>query len=244
MRYLKKRLAVGIFLCMGLTGAPGISPSSGYPPERQVWAIHDPEHGVYRYGSGEKMEIALTFDDGPHATRTPEILDLLAAEDVPATFFVIGVNAEAHPELVKREAAEGHEIGLHTYTHPRLCKCKKESLDAELADCEALFTPLLGGKTPKLFRPPGGECGSTVKEVAAAHGYAVILWSVDTRDWAHTSTEKIEREVLKNVRPGSIILMHDYITGDAHTLEALRVLIPALRERGYRFVTVSELLGI
>ena len=199
---------------------------------------------IYRCGKVEEKKIALTFDDGPHPTLTPEILAILEENDVKASFFVIGVNAEKHPELVAREAAAGHEVGLHTYTHLRLPEKNAAVIGDELRQEQTLLAPLVGGISPSLFRPPEGVCTEAVKEAATENGCTVVLWSVDTRDWTHRPAADIAAAVLREVRPGSIILMHDYISGGSPTPEALQILLPALRREGYTFCTVSELLNL
>ena len=195
----------------------------------------------YKHCNGE-MNIALTFDDGPHPIKTPKILDILKKYNVIATFFTIGQNIEYYPESAKRIQAEGHEIGNHTQTHPHLQKAENGIIRDELELCERSIRNVLGYKTI-VFRPPEGVIDEDVKKIASDMGYSVILWSVDTRDWALTPTDKIVSSVLESVRPGDIILMHDYTGKNCHTIEALDILIPKLLEQGYNFLTVSELIS-
>ncbi len=188
-------------------------------------------------------QIAITFDDGPHPTHTAEILDLCAEYGVHATFFVIGENVRLHPELLEREIAEGHEVGNHTFSHPNLSKMS----------CDAICTELLAAENaiyeavechPHLFRPPGGATSSAVRAAAKRMDYQMVFWTVDTRDWSDGSTVKsIVETVRQNVRDGSVILFHDYVSGRDHTLDALRILLPELKAAGYCFVTVSQLYG-
>ena len=197
---------------------------------------------VIRSGSGESPKIALTFDDGPHPRQTDRILDLLAEYNIHATFFVIGQNAVYYPEPLKRAVSLGHEIGNHTFRHEGISKMSAPMLEKELADTEKVILDLTGVKV-SLFRPPEGACSEAVL-VAARHAeYPVILWTVDTRDWDLASTDKIVSTVESKVRGGSIVLFHDYTARTAHTLDALKILIPKLLDEGYEFVTVSELLG-
>ena len=188
------------------------------------------------------MNIALTFDDGPHPKKTPKILDLLSEFGIHATFFMIGQNIEYYPRVAKRIISEGHEIGNHTYSHPRLTKAQKGCLTEEMISCERSMQEILGCGS-SIFRPPEGIVDADVRRVASDMGYNVILWSVDTRDWAGTSTEDIVSNVIANVHPGDIILMHDYTGNKCHTIDALRLLLPKLSEKGYNFVTVSELIS-
>ena len=184
--------------------------------------------------------IALTFDDGPHEAYTAEILAILNEYGIKATFFVVGQNAKEYPKLVKQAAEAGHEIGNHTQTHP-LKNLSGEQMEREMSECESTICEWIDCR-PRLFRPPGGIISQTVTALAEDHCYRVILWSVDTRDWAHTPVERITKTVLDEVGAGDIILMHDGIKSNSPTPQALRILIPILLERDYRFVTVSELL--
>ena len=196
---------------------------------------------VRRAETSEK-KVALTFDDGPHPVHTPEILDLLDRYGVKATFFVVGKNVEQYPDIAEEILEAGHEIGNHTYSHATLsCRTKKEIAE-EIRRTEEVLDELFSYR-PKLLRPPGGGISACVSEEADALGYTVVLWSVDPRDWAHKKTDEIVKNVKENVGPGDILLFHDYIAGETHTLEALEKLVPELLDEGYSFVTVSELIG-
>ncbi len=187
--------------------------------------------------------IALTFDDGPHAERTPEILDILAGYGIHATFFVVGDNVKAHPDIIQREIDEGHEIGNHTCTHSFLKSANRTDVLRELCSFDDIMFELFEYK-PKLFRPPGGLYNKELCEASKEAGYTVVLWSVDTRDWAHTPTSKVCKEIEDKASSGDIVLMHDYINGSSPTPAALRVIIPKLLDDGYKFVTVSELMEV
>lgn len=200
-----------------------------------------PRQSIVYQGQDEERTIALTFDDGPHPQYTAEILDILAEYRVSATFFVIGENVEQYPALLERAVSEGHEIGNHTQTHP-LRNLPREQMEEEISACERTVGEWID-RRPHLFRPPGGIISQTVMTLAEDHSYRVILWSIDTRDWAHTPVEKIVQTVTDEVGAGDIILMHDGIDAPSPTPAALRILIPSLLSQGYRFVTVSELLG-
>lgn len=197
---------------------------------------------VYRYASEtESPRVALTFDDGPHPRYTPIILDILAEQGIKATFFVVGENAEYHPELIKRIAAEGHELGNHTFDHCRVAKMGDYELKRDILRCsDTVFS--ICGQRPRLFRPPEGVCNRAVKTVCTDADMTIVMWSVDTRDWAHTPVEEIYRNVRSNTKNGSIILMHDFIGKNSPTPAALRQMLPMLQELGYEFVTVSQLL--
>ncbi len=188
----------------------------------------------------EKKLVALTFDDGPHPKYTEQILSTLEEYGIKATFFVVGSNAERFPELVKKEIELGHEIGNHTYSHPNMKSITYDELQSELSKNEELLFSLTGTRTT-LFRPPCGEISESVSSIAEDGGYRLVLWNIDTRDWEHTSKSSIVTKITKNIKPGSIILMHDFIGGESHTPEALGEIIETLLADGYEFVTVSQL---
>ncbi len=187
-------------------------------------------------------KIALTFDDGPHPRYTEKILSILRKYDVKATFFVIGVNAENYPEPLKRVYEEGHELGNHSYSHTSEKTISEENAREEINKCENIIYDNLG-ITPKLFRPPQGLFSCEVEKVAAENNYSIILWSIDTKDWAHNPSKSIAKTIEENLKGGDIILMHDYISGENTTCDALEIIIPHLLEKGYEFVTVSELIA-
>jgi len=200
------------------------------------------ERHAVRHVDTEEKVVALTFDDGPHPTETAKIVELLEKYGAQATFFVVGENAENYPEALKMVAAGGHEIANHTYSHASLDSCSAERIKSEIARAEdAIFS--VSGARPTLFRPPEGKVTRSVADVSGEMGYDVILWNIDTRDWAHRGTAEIVDNIKKNVSPGSIILFHDYISGERHTRDVLGVILPYLASLGYRFVTVSEMMG-
>ena len=197
---------------------------------------------IYRKNENEYMKIALTFDDGPHPRYTEQILDILDEYGIKATFFVIGINAKYYPETLESIVERGHEIGNHTYTHPHVSTINSEAMLLEIERCEDMIHSLSDYQT-KLFRPPEGMVDGDVISVLRQLDYKVILWDIDTRDWAHTSPAEICDAVVSKISSGDIILMHDYIGHNSPTPEALRLFIPKLLEKGYRFVVVSELIG-
>lgn len=202
---------------------------------------YTPIENVYHRVSTEEKVIALTFDDGPHPLYTEKILNLLEKYDAKATFFVIGENLELYKDTVKRAVAAGHEIGNHTYTHPHLSALSEEELFREIEQNERLIEAMTE-KPTSLFRPPEGYCGRAVRSLIKERGYRAILWDVDTRDWAGVPAQEIIKTVQETVYPGSILLFHDYGGKQSATLTALSSLLPWLQAKGYRFVTVSELL--
>ncbi|MFC5590672.1 polysaccharide deacetylase family protein [Sporosarcina soli] len=190
----------------------------------------------------EDKVIALTFDDGPHSTYTPQILDLLSLYDAKATFFVVGERAEKHPEIILREIEDGHEIANHTYTHP--FSSSIDQLKMELEKTNKLIHSITG-IYPALYRPVGGNYNEHTINTAVESGYKVVMWSwhQDTEDWKRPGTKKIINKVLSGTTPGNIILFHDAGGDRSQTVEALKEIIPELKKQGYEFVTVSELLN-
>jgi len=183
--------------------------------------------------------IAMTFDDGPSATLTPKLLDLLAAHHIKATFFVIGENVAEHPEIVARAAQEGHEIANHSWSHPNFGKMSDEGIRSQLQRTDDAIKSATG-KRPTLMRPPYGSI--TAREKRWIHdefGYQIILWDVDPYDWKRPGPAVVRNRILKETRPGSIVLSHDIHPG---TIEAMPSTFDALEAKGFKFVTVSELI--
>lgn len=189
--------------------------------------------------------IALTFDDGPHPKYTPQILDILDKYGAKATFFVVGKNAEMYPDIVKEEHLRGHEIGNHTYSHPNLRNISAMKFFDEITKTKEIIENITG-VSPVLFRPPGGYLSNDiVKEVTSIDNTSVLWsWRQDTRDWAQTESDVIVKNVLENLKDGDIILFHDYNAGKSPTPDALERILKTLSEKGYRFVTVSELMNM
>jgi peptidoglycan-N-acetylglucosamine deacetylase len=201
------------------------------------WAMNTTSHG-----SRDRRVIALTFDDGPDPARTPALLDALGELGVPGTFFVVGKQADAHPELVARMAREGHELGNHTYSHRYLPLARAESVAAELAETDAAIERATG-LVPKLARPPwGGRSPSNVR-VFDRLAKKLVLWDVNSYDWKDLAPAEVVERVIERARPGSIVLLHDGGRDHTNTIEAVRLLVPELRARGYELATVSGALG-
>ena len=185
--------------------------------------------------------IAMTFDDGPHAKNTPKLLDLLAEKHIKGTFFVLGENAARQPELVKRIAAEGHEIANHTWTHLNFAKSSDESIRSEMQRAEKKLVELTGVK-PTLMRPPYGAMNARQRQwMRDEFGYKIILWDVDPLDWKEPGVSVVAQRIIAETRPGSIILSHDI---HAPTIEAMPAVFDALLAKGFKFVTVSELIAM
>ena len=183
--------------------------------------------------------IAMTFDDGPSATLTPKLLDLLAAHHIKATFFVIGENVAEHPEIVARAAREGHEIGNHSWSHPNFAKMSDEGVRRQLQQTDDAIKSATG-KRPTLMRPPYGSLTGRQKHwIHDEFGYDIILWDVDPYDWKRPGPAVVRNRILKETRPGSIVLSHDIHPG---TIEAMPSTWDELEAKGFKFVTIPELI--
>ena len=186
-------------------------------------------------------KVALTFDDGPHPRFTKQILEILREYNVTATFFIVGSNALNYPESLLAIADSGCEIANHTFSHKNVAKMDEAEIKKEILECQNVIYNIVGVKT-SLFRPPEGACVDTVKSAIRDLNYNMILWSIDTKDWAHTPSDVIAANVISSISNGDIILMHDYVSGVNTTCNALRIIIPRLIAEGYEFVTISELI--
>lgn len=189
--------------------------------------------------------IALTFDDGPNPPYTGAILDVLARYDVPATFFCVGLNASVHKEELARIAEAGHGLGNHTWSHPFLPDLSLHEFEEQLERTDEAMAAGGRGAVPTMFRPPYGSRSPEVVSWLAADAArpTVVLWDIDTEDWATPGAEAISASVLAQARPGSIALMHDGGGNRSQTVEALPSLIEGLLDRGYRFARVDDMLA-
>ncbi|MBB6175638.1 polysaccharide deacetylase family sporulation protein PdaB [Anoxybacillus tengchongensis] len=198
---------------------------------------------VWNVPTDEKM-VAITFDDGPDMLYTPDILTILKQYDAKATFFVVGFRAEKYADIIKRQMDEGHEIANHTYKHLDFRGKSKQTIEEEIKKSEDVIYQITG-KRPTLFRPPLGYYNKRIIDIAKQRGYTVVMWSKhqDTYDWQNPGTSRIVRRVISHIQPGQIILFHDHGSGSRkQTVQALKEILPILKEKGYTFVTVSELL--
>ncbi|WP_078146071.1 LysM peptidoglycan-binding domain-containing protein [Exiguobacterium sp. HVEsp1] len=187
--------------------------------------------------------VALTFDDGADGANTNKILDILAKNNVKATFFLTGSGANNHPQYIKNIAAKGHQLGNHSYTHPDFTKLTATQMKSELDRTEALIKSLTGKTTKPIFRAPFGAVNSPVLSGVGASGYGyTIQWNIDTVDWKGLTASQINTKVQTNIKPGSIVLMHTG-AGAPGTPLALPTMISQLKAKGYKFVTVSQLLA-
>jgi peptidoglycan/xylan/chitin deacetylase (PgdA/CDA1 family) len=179
--------------------------------------------------------MALTLDDGP-STLTPQFLDVLRDEQSAATFFMLGQNAQNFPDTVRRVAAEGHQIGNHTWNHPYLTELTKEQIEDQLGRTAGLLRDL-SGQPVGTFRPPGGFIDADVVAIA---GQPAILWSVDTRDWEKPADDDLARYAIDAPEVSTIMLMHDIQAGSARVFDRV---VSGLRDRGFSLVTLDALFG-
>jgi len=203
---------------------------------------------VYWRGDPEVKAVALTFDDGPSEPFTGMVLDLLAEHNVKATFFVIGDNLRHNPDLAARIVGEGHELANHSQTHPWVFKMRFESIREDIKLCQDEIERAAGYR-PRFFRQPVGLNNPSVMKVVDGMGMVMVGWQARAYDGFNVSSGRVVSRILKSVRPGGIILLHDGCDGVMEcdrtpTVEALKVIIPALKEKGYEFKTVSGLLGM
>ena len=185
--------------------------------------------------------IAMTFDDGPSAKLTPQLLDILKARNMHVTFFVLGEMVKQHPEILKRALAEGHEIGSHSWDHPDLAKKSDDFVRSQLDRTKDEIAVALG-TPPTLFRPPYGSLSKEQRRwIHDEYGYTIVLWDVDPLDWKRPGPSVVEQRILEGTRNGSIILSHDIHPG---TVEAMPDTFDKLLAKGFKFVTVSELIAM
>ncbi|MEM6910254.1 MAG: polysaccharide deacetylase family protein [Verrucomicrobiota bacterium] len=185
--------------------------------------------------------VALTFDDGPHPTNTPRLLDILKRRNITATFFVVGSNTNAYPGIIRRMVAEGHEVANHTVNHPNLTQLSQNGVRRELDGSRDAIQRACG-VTPTLMRPPYGALSRYQRAwIMEEYRYPTILWDVDPRDWTRPGAAVVADRIVKGTRNGSIILAHDI---HAPTIDAMPSTLDRLLGKGFRFVTVSELLAL
>lgn len=207
--------------------------------------MNDYEDIIIKKGNNDEKVIALTFDDGPDKDYTPQILDILKENNVKATFFVVGENVKSNSDIIKRQYQEGHEIGNHTFTHINVSKNGYNEIYKEINNTQKLVKDVIGIE-PKIFRPPYRAISKPMCNIVKENNMNIVLWSdLDSRDWSNPGTYYIVDTITSKVKNGTIILLHDYNklrNKKSQTIQALEIVIPKLKEMGYKFVTVSELI--
>lgn len=186
-----------------------------------------------RAAAQEKL-VALTFDDGPSGRFTRRLLEGLAARDAKATFLLCGYRLEQYPQLAEAIIADGHEIGVHGYSHKSMCNMTQRELSEEIRKT----LPLLPAEGIVFLRPPGGLCNEQVLDAAKEYDLAILQWSVDPKDWAVDDARQIAQRVLSRVRDGDVVLLHDMSDS---SVDAALIIVDALQRKGFRFVTASEM---
>ncbi|HEY3412641.1 MAG TPA: polysaccharide deacetylase family protein [Armatimonadota bacterium] len=192
---------------------------------------------LYRGDASRKM-LALTIDDGPHPLFTPGLLAALKQLDIPATFFVIGEEAQFNPDLIKAEVAAGHQVSNHTYHHARLNHVMPDLIAPEIAACDAVISRITGKPADPYLRPPGGEYDADVITACRELGKTIVMYTDDPADYANPAPDLLFERTMKHASNGGILLFHD---GVQETIDQLPRIVNALKARGYRFVTISEL---
>ena len=205
-------------------------------------------HRLYWHGDAAEKKIALTFDDGPNEPYTSQILQILKDNHVQATFFMVGKNVETFPEAARAVAAAGHAIGNHTYDHRDLLKKTTAQIETEVVKSEKAIEAATGQRTT-LFRPPYGDRNAQTVEEISQLGYVTVEWSVSAEDWRRPGSPKIVSNVMEHIHSGDIILLHDgdkwrHGSDRSQTVAALPEIITQLRQAGYQFVTIPELLKL
>lgn len=224
-------------------GQPGLREISFGSISKQVSSTHvlrEAQARVVRreQPSPDAKVIALTFDDGPWPGQTEQILGILTKYGVKATFFQLGVQARGRPGITKKLADAGMMLANHSQTHPNLARCSSDRVAREMEQAEANIEKA-SGQHPRYFRPPGGNMSDAVWSELRKMDLKLVMWDIDTTDWRRPSPDVIVSKVLNNVRPGSVVLMHDGGGDRTSTIKALPRMIEGLKARGYQFVTLD-----
>lgn len=234
----KKQWISGILgiLCLGILGyTAGHRTKSGAFAETVRQEVLQEPTETKETEEPETKKIALTFDDGPHPVYTEQMLDVLKAEQVPATFFLLGQNIEGQEEIVKKIAEEGHLIGNHTFHHVQITGLSKEQACEEIEKTSCLIEELTG-KGTEYVRPPFGTWNEGLESNL---NLIPVMWTIDTLDWTTQNVDSIVNHVMKNAGENDIILMHDSYES---TVQAVKRIITLLKAEGYEFVTIDEML--
>lgn len=226
------------------TPEPGADPASGgeqySTPAPTPSAAGRQPRLVYNSIQTSEPVLAMTFDDGPHPELTPKLLDMLKERNLKATFFVIGKNVELYPEIARRIVAEGHEIANHSWSHPALPKIGAARVKSEIDKTSEIIERVTGVR-PATMRPPYGATNQSLnRRLNEEFGLSVIMWSVDPQDWRYRNAARVSNHLIQHARPGDILLAHDI---HPSTIAAMPGTFDALVAKGFRFLTVSELLA-
>lgn len=231
-KFIKKTTLISLLMTFFFTIILSFSPTAEAAPSTWV-----------RQGNTSEKVVALTFDDGSDGTNFNRILDILTKHNVKATFFLTGQGTDAHPSVVRKMATQGHDIGNHSYNHPDFTQITSAQMQSQLSRTETAVKNATGRSTKPYFRAPFGSTNNQVLSTVGNAGYTYTFhWSIDTLDWQGHSATYISNRVVNNIHPGAIVLMHTGV-GASGTPQSLETMIPALKNRGYRFVTLSQLMN-
>ena len=233
-----------LFFLVGIAGSLPLSTGNtlAAQADEKIKSAPPPDPGItFDWVHVDGPYIALTFDDGPSAKLTPKLLDLLASHHIRATFFLVGENAAEYPDIVAREAREGHEVGNHSWSHPNFGKMSDDGVRSQIRRTDDAIKSAIGS-SPTLLRPPYGSITARQKKwINQEFGYKIVLWDVDPLDWRRPGPNVVCNRIVKNTRAGSIVLAHDIHPG---TIDAMPCVLKELEEKGFKFVTVSELIAM
>ncbi len=223
-------------------GTQSLFPPQAQPALGGILPAAPVKRGIsYRSVEVDGPYIALTFDDGPSPDSTPKLLKILAERNIKATFFVLGTHATANPDILRAQIAAGHEVGNHSWNHPQLTKIPLAAADKQIEDTSAAIQNATGVK-PIYLRPPYGSMNPALQHhIWEKYGISTIYWSVDPLDWKIRDSQSVYDQIMKQVKPGAIVLAHDI---HPTTVAAMPRLLDALIAKGYKFVTVSELIAL
>lgn len=229
-----KRLFVlgsALWVAVGLAAPGRIQADGEGTPPREIIS--------FSRGASDAVAVALTFDDGPHPKLTPQLLDILKKENVPATFFMLGEQVEKFPDIAKMVADQGYEIGNHSYTHSKFTKLGRDEIRKEINDTQEIIERATG-RHPVLFRAPYGAVNSTVKDELLKADLELTGWAIDPEDWKRGKTsDGIADFIVKHASAGDIILLHDI---HSQSVGAVTAVIEGLRAKGLAFTTASDLI--
>ncbi|HWB07555.1 MAG TPA: polysaccharide deacetylase family protein [Verrucomicrobiales bacterium] len=239
-----------VLLCVAVLAFAGVSCVKNVRKERRIASgtLANPPSAQnagaplsYRSLPVQGPFIAMTFDDGPAAQNTPRLLDMLTARGIKATFFTVGQNAQRYPQIIRRIVADGHELANHTWTHPWLSKMRDEAVRSELQRSRDALVSISGAE-PRMYRPPYGAITARQKEwIMNEFGYPTIFWSVDCGDSRTKNPAAIRSRILTDTCPGAIILVHDL---HSWSVDAMPGTLDGLMAKGFRFVTMSQLMAM